>query len=92
MLDREPIQDVGGGRWHVNGMTNLRRLERKFGVRLPHVRGVTVGGVIQEVLQRLAMPTDEVDWGPFHFRVLEVSRRGQLLVELTRQDREGRDA
>jgi len=92
MLDREPIQDVGGGRWHVNGMTNLRRLERKFGVRLPQVRGATVGGVIQDVLQRLAMPADEVDWGPFHFRVLEVSRRGQLLVELTRRDREGRDA
>lgn len=84
LLDREPIREVGPGRWHVNGMTSVRSLERYFGVRLPLVRGVTVAGVIQEILQRLAKPSDEVAWGPFHFRILQVSRRGQLLVELTR--------
>jgi len=87
MLDLEPIRDLGDGRWHVNGMTNLRRLERTFQIKLPKVRSVTVAGVIQEQLQRLAEPGDEVDWGPFHFHVLEVSRRGQLLVELTRRSK-----
>ncbi len=90
LLDREPIQEIGPGVWHVTGMTSLRRLARHFHTKLPPTTDVTVGGVIQDLLQRLAEPGDEVDWGEFHFRVLQAPHRGQMLIEmrcLPRQER-----
>lgn len=83
LLNREPIQKMTDAIWHVTGMTNLRRLERYFSVELPATTNVTVGGVLQDCLQRLAQKGDEVDWGPFHFRVLKAPRRGHLFVEVT---------
>jgi CBS domain containing-hemolysin-like protein len=44
---------------------------------------VTVSGVIQDELQRIAEKDDVCRWGPFQFRVLEMPVRGQMLVELT---------
>jgi putative hemolysin len=83
LLRRAPIREVGPGAWHVTGMTSLRRLVRYFQVERPPSKGLTVAGVVQEVLERLPQAGDECDWGPFHFKVLDVPRRGQLLVELT---------
>jgi CBS domain containing-hemolysin-like protein len=88
LLNREPIQKVADAAWHVTGITNLRRLERYFGVELPPTTNVTVGGVVQDCLQRLAAKGDEVDWGPFHFRVLKAPRRGHLFIEVTRRTTE----
>ncbi len=82
LLDRKPIQEVGQGVWHVAGMTSLRRLARHFHTQLPPTTNVTVGGVIQDLVQRLAESGDEVDWGEFHFRVLEAPHRGQMLIEM----------
>lgn len=89
LLDREPIQPIRDGVWRVHGMTSLRRLRRHFHYGVPRSRNVTVAGIIQELLQRLAEPGDEVDWGPFHFRVLEAPRIGQMVVELTHRPLEG---
>jgi CBS domain containing-hemolysin-like protein len=83
LLRRAPIREAGAGVWHVTGMTGLRRLTRQFRVERPPSKGVTVAGVVQEVLERLPQAGDECDWGPFHFKVLDAPRRGQLLVELT---------
>ncbi len=82
LLDREPIQQMAEGVWHVTGMTSLRRLTNYFQVALPAATSVTVGGVMQDLLQRLAEKGDELDWGPFHLRVLKAPQRGQLLIEL----------
>jgi CBS domain containing-hemolysin-like protein len=92
LLDREPIQEVGEDCWHVTGMTGLRRLARHFDVELPHTTSVTVGGIIQELLQRLAREGDEIQWGQFHFRVLAVPQRGQLRIELKRAGNEEHDS
>lgn len=89
LLDQEPIRRIRHGVWHVNGMTSLRRLERHFGVSLPHSRSVTVAGIIQERLQRIPETDDHVDWGPFHFRILEPPARGPLRIELIRRNEEG---
>ncbi len=86
LLQREPIRQVAANTWHVTGMTSLRRLVRQFGVERPASKSVTVAGVVQEVLERFPQCGDTCDWGPFHFKVLEVSERGQLLVELTTSD------
>jgi CBS domain containing-hemolysin-like protein len=78
-----PIIQVEPEVWHVNGMTGLKRLARHFGVQRPSSKSVTVSGIVQEVLERLPEKGDRCDWGPFHFEVIEVPERGQLLLRLT---------
>jgi putative hemolysin len=86
LLRRVSIRRVAPGVWHVTGMTSLWRLVRHFRVSRPASKSVTVAGVLQETLGRLPNAGDECRWGPFRFKVLDVSQRGQLLVELTRVD------
>lgn len=85
LLRQRAIRAVSPGVWHVTGLTSLRRLVRYFGVPRPESVSVTVAGVIQERLERLPHEGDECDWGPFHFRVLRLSRRGVHLVEVTKR-------
>ena len=82
LLHRRPIWRVDEQTWLVTGMTSVRRLIRHFGVARPESKSVTVGGVIQETLERLAEPGDTGRWGPFEFKVLEVAEHGPALVEL----------
>ncbi len=86
LLNRTAIEQVEPGCWHVMGMTSIRRLARHFKITLPVSRGVTVAGVLQDLLARLPEGDDQCDWGPFHFRVLETPARGHLRVELTLRD------
>jgi CBS domain containing-hemolysin-like protein len=86
LLRRAPIRPITPGVWQVTGMTSVRRLARYFQLEKPATHSVTLSGVIQEVLQRLPERGDECQWGPFHFKVLDVPLRGQLLIELTMPD------
>ena len=83
ILDLNPIHQIEEGKWVVSGMMSLRRLSRKLEVEVPETHSVTVGGVIQESMQRLAQPGDTCDWGPFHLVVIEAPERGNMIVELT---------
>jgi putative hemolysin len=83
LLDQNPIHFIEEGKWLVAGVTSLRRLSRFLDMELPYSRSVTIGGVLQETLQRLVRDNDEGVWGPFHFRVLEAPQRGHMLIELT---------
>jgi Mg2+/Co2+ transporter CorB len=87
LLDLPPIEQIDEHRWCVSGIMSLRQLSRRFDLELPETDSVTVGGVIQEQLQRLARKGDQCDWGPFSFKVIEIPQRGTLLVELTRNER-----
>jgi putative hemolysin len=89
LLDRRAINPVQHGVWQVTGMTSLRQLSRMLNIELPARKSVTVAGVIQETLQRLAKAGDKCEWGPFHFRVLEAPERGQMLVELSERRERG---
>jgi CBS domain containing-hemolysin-like protein len=82
LLATASIKPVGGDRWLVTGMTNLRRLGRHFDVPLESVQSVTVGGLLQEKLQRLPAVGDELTWSGFHFRVVESGTPRLLKVEL----------
>lgn len=83
LLKTMPIIQVGPDVWHVNGMTGLKRLARYFDLPRPESKSVTVSGIVQELLERLPEKGDRCAWGPFHFEVLDVPERGQLLVRLT---------
>ncbi|MCA9262892.1 MAG: DUF21 domain-containing protein [Planctomycetales bacterium] len=91
LLRREPIVETGHNRWHVAGMTNLRRLGRQLGIELPESHHTTIGGVVQEVLERLPQVGDACAWGPFdisvlthddHESVLELRRKPDEEIDL----------
>jgi len=82
LLHRRPIWRVDAETWVVTGMTSLRRLIRHFNISRPASKSLTVSGVIQETLERLAEPGDECRWGPFHFKVLETGPHGPRMVQL----------
>ena len=92
IMDRKPIHDIAPGIWLVAGVTSLRRLARYLELQLPSSKSVTIGGVIQEKLGRLAKGDDECRWGEFRLKVLEAPERGHMLVEVTHFDGSDRDA
>ena len=92
ILDQNPIHPIHSRKWVISGMVSLNYLVRELdgqisGLdRIPETHSVTVAGVIQEEMQRLAEPGDRCDWGPFSFHVIEIEHRGNMLVELTPSD------
>ena len=82
LLDMPALEKIGENTWRVSGIMSLRQLARHFRVAVPETYSVTVGGVIQEIKQRLAEKGDTCDWGPFQFTVVEAALRGSMLVEL----------
>ena len=88
LLKQVPIRQVASGAWQVTGMTSLRRLVRHFRVARPPAKSTTVAGVVQEVLERFPQPGDECRWGPFQLKVIEVTERERMLVELRLADPE----
>ena len=82
LLDVEPITKVDETSWHVSGMMNLRRLAKHLDVEVPETDSVTLGGVMQDVLQKLCEANDECHWGPFDLKVVDVDTPAGMLVEL----------
>ena len=86
VLAMDPIVEVATGLWQVPGMIGLRRLCRSLDVEAPETVNVTLGGAIQEALQRLAVAGDECKIGAFDIKVLQAQGRGQMLIELSLTD------
>ena len=82
LLDVEPITKINESTWHVSGMMNLRRLAKQVEVEVPETDSVTLGGVMQDVLQKLCEADDECQWGPFDLKVIAVDTPSGMLVEL----------
>jgi putative hemolysin len=89
LLGRKPIHDLAPGKWLVAGITSLRRFERYLQMTLPPSKSVTMAGVVQEELQRLATAGDRCRWGDFELKVIEAPQRGHMLIEVTLLSKEG---
>jgi Mg2+/Co2+ transporter CorB len=74
LLNRETIVPLDDQTWQIEGVTNLSRLERLFEVELPTSRNVTVGGIVQEALERLPVVGDRCQWGPFEIDVIQAGK------------------
>lgn len=83
---RGGIRRVEENAWEVTGMTSLRRLARRLDVELPPGRGVTVSGVLQDLLQRLPEQGDRCQFGPLRLEVIDAPQRGRLIVRVKRTD------
>jgi CBS domain containing-hemolysin-like protein len=92
LLDMPPLVEIGENKWQVAGIMSLRQLSRRLEIEIPKTSSVTVGGVIQESLQRLAEQDDQCHWGPFHFHVIEAAQRGTMLIEVTLVENGGDEA
>ena len=82
ILDQNPIHRIDEHRWLVAGIVNVRLLAKRLRITIPATRNLTLAGVIQESLQRIARPGDRTVWGPLDLTVLEMPARGHLLIEL----------
>ncbi len=78
------IEPLGDSTFRVDGAITLRRLAKQLDLELPSVKSVTVAGLLQECLQRLPQPGDEVDWGNCRFEVTESPRPGVLTATIHR--------
>ncbi len=83
LLETSPIHQLGENLWLVTGMATLRRLSREFSVTLPPMKSTTVAGVVQELLHRLPIAGDEIEWGSFSIRVVEAEAQEKLLVHMS---------
>ena len=86
------MHEIEPGKWVVSGMMSLRQLGRRLATEIPESQSVTVGGVIQEEMQRLAQKGDWCNWGSFRFIVIESPERGNMIVELTLRNPDEDDA
>jgi len=89
LFNQAPVRRNGEGRWLVSTMTTLRRVARYFQIELPEHEPSTVGGILEEMLERFPQEKDECDWGPFHWHVLARNTTGIFDVEITFRNEEG---
>ena len=82
LLNRMELKRIGDDLWQVNGLTSLRRLQRKFDVSFSDYSSLTVGGLMREMLERLPRIDDRCRVGPLEFRVAEVSPENDLLIHM----------
>jgi CBS domain containing-hemolysin-like protein len=80
---RRSIESIGPGLWRVTGITTLRELGREVERKLPESKGVTVAGIVQEVLERLPEVGDSCRWGPLQFEVKSLSCKSQMEAEVS---------
>ncbi|WP_337176298.1 hemolysin family protein [Paludisphaera sp.] len=72
-FDREvpEVADLGGGVFEVEASCPLDRLEEAVGVEVPETDAETTGGLILDLLGRLARTGDQVDVAGHRFTVLK---------------------
>ena len=62
LLDQNPIHTIDDDqKWLLSGMASLRKISEFTGDQLPDSQSVTVSGVIQESIQRIAAVGDVCD-------------------------------
>lgn len=83
ILNQNPVHRIAKDRWLVSGMTSIKRLAHELKIETPPTNHITVSGVIQDQLQRLATAGDRCEWGGMQFDVLEMPHRGHMLVQVT---------
>lgn len=86
ILRRDPIVELPGGDYQIEGITTLRYLCRRLGIdyEADSDRLVTVAGLLHEELEHVPVVGDECEWRGHRITVVDVSKRGQLRATLSR--------
>lgn len=85
------VEEVGEGRWEVDGLVSLGDLERIVGMEISDdLDANTLSGLFLQQLARMPEPGDEITQSGFRLRVLSLAelRVGRAAVERIRVDDE----
>ncbi|MCA9039482.1 MAG: DUF21 domain-containing protein [Planctomycetaceae bacterium] len=87
LLRRDPILEIGPGKYHVEGLTTLRHFCARFDIEFQNSQDgqLTITGMLSEQLDRLPKLGDHVSWQGFDFKVVHVSKVGQYRLLVSRQ-------
>lgn len=86
LLDRMELKKTGPNTWHVNELTSLRRLHRKFGLSSKGYTSLTVGGLLREILERFPRKGDTCTCHDFQFTVVDSDDENGMTVLLKRNE------
>lgn len=86
LLRRDPVVELPGGSYQIEGITTLRYLCRRLGIdyEADSDRLVTVAGLLHEELEHVPVVGDECEWRGHRIKVVDIPKPGQLRATLTR--------
>jgi putative hemolysin len=85
-LPVEEFQDRTDGTLIVRGNVDMRKLCARLGITWdPELEVSTISGLVTEILERIPVVGDDVDWNGYHIEVLRADRRRARLVSIRRK-------
>ncbi len=82
------IGNVTGGdterdaEWQVDAGTSLRRVSKQFGFEPVESKSMTIGGLLQDGLQRMPQKGDKIEWQGLEVEVLAAPLPGKLVARI----------
>jgi CBS domain containing-hemolysin-like protein len=82
-LPVDEILEKPGGRLIVRGNVDMRRLCARLGITWdPELEVSTISGLVTEMLERIPVPGDIVEWNGYRIEVLRADRRRAKLLSI----------
>ena len=86
--DPVPIRRQGDGSWLVKALTPIEDFNEFFDDQVSDDEYDTIGGLVLHAFGRMPRRGEEVNVGPYHFRVLRADNRRIYLLNMTLQPQE----
>lgn len=85
-LPADDFREQADGTLLVGGHVDLRKLSDKLGITWePNLDASTIGGHVTEILERIPVVGDSVDWNGYRVKVLRADRRRARLLQVSKQ-------
>lgn len=82
----EEFQDKADGTLIVRGNVDMRRLCARLGIAWdPELEVSTISGLVTEILERIPVAGDIVEWNDYRIEVLKADRRRARLLSISRR-------
>ncbi|MGI9235944.1 MAG: hemolysin family protein [Woeseiaceae bacterium] len=84
-LPADDFREQADGALLVRGHVDLRKLSDKLGITWePNLDASTIGGLLTEILERIPVVGDSVDWNGYRVEVLRADRRRARLLRVSK--------
>ncbi len=91
-LPANDFRSYDDGTLLVRARVDLRKLSDKLGIAWdPKIDVASVGGLVTEVLERIPVAGDSIDWSGYRIEVLRADRQSARLLRVTKQEDTGED-
>ncbi len=88
-LPVEEFQDRTDGTLIVRGNVDMRKLCARLGITWdPELEVSTISGLVTEILERIPVVGDDVDWNGYRIEVLRADRRRARLLSIRQEKKE----